>query len=62
MSNWLPLALLTALCLAGYNFFIKLAANHLPPAVGALVLQVVAASLGAAWLLRLRLQGPPLAI
>jgi hypothetical protein len=28
MPNWLPLALLTALCLALYNFFIKLAANH----------------------------------
>lgn len=55
--NWLPLALLTALCLAGYNFFIKLAAAHLPPAVGAVVLQLVAAGLGAAWLLRLKLLG-----
>ncbi len=60
MLNWLPLALLTALCLAGYNFFIKLAANHLPPAVGAVVLQLVAAALGAAWLLKLRLQGQPI--
>lgn len=59
--NWLPLALLTALCLAGYNFFIKLAATSLPPAVGAVVLQLVAATLGAAWLLRLRLLGQPLA-
>jgi len=62
MYNWLPLALLTALCLAGYNFFIKLAAEHLPPAVGAVVLQLVAAGLGAAWLLRLKLQGQPLPI
>ena len=62
MSNWLPLALLTALCLALYNFFIKLAANHLPPAVGAVVLQLVAAALGAAWLLKLKLQGQPLAV
>ena len=62
MNNWLPLALLTALCLAGYNFFIKLAANHLPPAVGAVVLQLVAAGLGAAWLLRLKLQGQPLPV
>ena len=61
MPNWLPLALLTALCLAGYNFFIKLAAEHLPPAVGAVVLQLVAAGLGAAWLVRLKLQGQPLA-
>jgi transporter family protein len=60
MSNWLPLALLTALCLALYNFFIKLAANHLPPAVGAVVLQLVAAGLGAAWLVRIKLQGQPL--
>ena len=60
MTNWLPLALLTALCLAGYNFFIKLAAAHLPPAVGAVVLQLVAAGLGAAWLLRLKLLGQPL--
>lgn len=60
MANWLPLALLTALCLALYNFFIKLAADHLPPAVGAVVLQLVAAALGSAWLLKLRLQGQPL--
>lgn len=62
MLNWLPPALLTALCLAGYNFFIKLAAAHLPPAVGAVVLQLVAAGLGAAWLLRLRLQGQPVVV
>ncbi len=60
MANWLPLALLTALCLALYNFFIKLAADHLPPAVGAVVLQLVAAALGTAWLLKLKLQGQPL--
>jgi len=62
MTNWLPLALLTALCLAGYNFFIKLAAEHVPPAVGAVVLQLVAAGLGAAWLVRLHLLGQPLAV
>ncbi|MDO7851812.1 EamA family transporter [Hymenobacter convexus] len=58
--NWLPLALLTAFCLALYNLFIKLASNHLPPAVGAVVLQLVAAALGAGWLLHLKLQGAPL--
>ena len=58
--NWLPLALLTALCLAIYNFFIKLASNHLPAVVGAVTLQLVAAALGAAWLLKLKLQGQPL--
>ena len=62
MINWLPLALVTALCLACYNFFIKLAANHLPPAVGAVVLQLVAAVLGAAWLLKLKMQGQPVLI
>jgi len=62
MSNWLPLALLTALCLAFYNFFIKLASNHVPPAVGAVVLQLVAAALGGVWLLKLMLQGQPLAL
>jgi transporter family protein len=62
MGNWLPLALLTALCLAFYNFFIKLAADHVPPAVGAVVLQLVAAALGAVWLLKLKLQGQPLAL
>ncbi|WP_035566251.1 EamA family transporter [Hymenobacter sp. IS2118] len=62
MLNWLPLALLTALCLALYNFFIKLAANHVPAAVGAVVLQLVAAGLGAIWLVKLKLQGEPLTI
>ena len=60
--NWLPLALLTALCLALYNFFIKIAADHVPPAVGAVVLQLVAAGLGGVWLLRLKLQGQPLPV
>lgn len=58
--NWLPLALLTALCLALYNFFIKQASAHVPAAVGAVVLQLVAAGLGALWLLRLKLLGQPL--
>ena len=62
MANWLPLALLTALCLALYNFFIKLASNHVSPAVGAVVLQLVAAALGGVWLLKLMLQGQPLAL
>ncbi|MBG8554760.1 EamA family transporter [Hymenobacter guriensis] len=57
---WLVLALLTALSLAFYNFFIKLASEHVPAAVGAVVLQLVAAALGGLWLLRLKLQGQPL--
>jgi transporter family protein len=59
---WFLLALLTAFCLALYNFFIKLASDQLPAAVGAVVLQLVAAALGAAWLLKLKLQGQPLPI
>ncbi|UOQ70998.1 EamA family transporter [Hymenobacter cellulosilyticus] len=59
---WLALALLTAFCLALYNFFIKLAADQIPAAVGAVVLQLVAAALGAVWLLRLKLLGQPLPI
>lgn len=62
MLNWLPLALLTALSLALYNFFIKLASDHIPAAVGAVVLQLVAAALGTLWLLGLKWQGQPLPI
>ncbi|UYZ60180.1 EamA family transporter [Hymenobacter latericus] len=58
--HWLVLALLTALSLAVYNFFIKLASDHVQAAVGAVVLQLVAAALGAVWLLKLKLEGQPL--
>lgn len=57
--HWLLLALLTALCLALYNFFIKLAAGHISAAAGAVILQLVAAGLGASWLVWLRLKGQP---
>jgi transporter family protein len=57
---WLLLALLTALCLALYNFFIKLAAGHISAAAGAVILQLVAAGLGGLWLVWLRLKGQPL--
>ncbi|MBC6989901.1 MULTISPECIES: EamA family transporter [Hymenobacter] len=59
---WYFLALLAAFCLALYNFFIKLASGYIPAAVGAVVLQIVAAGLGAAWLLKLKLQGQPLPV
>ncbi|TGE04812.1 EamA family transporter [Hymenobacter fodinae] len=58
--HWLLLAILTALCLALYNFFIKLAAGHISAAAGAVILQLVAASLGGLWLVWLRLKGQPL--
>lgn len=61
-GGWLGLALLAALCLAGYNFFIKLAAGHIAAAAGAVVLQLVAAALGGIWLLALHLKGAPLGI
>ena len=60
--NWIPIAAIAALCLAFYNLFIKLAAQHVPAAVGAVVLQLVAAALGCLWLLKLKLQGQPLAL
>ncbi|GAA4386223.1 EamA family transporter [Hymenobacter koreensis] len=60
--HWLALALLTAFSLALYNFFIKLASSHVQAAVGAVVLQLVAAVLGAVWLLKLKLQGQPLPV
>ncbi|GAB2784948.1 transporter family protein [Hymenobacter luteus] len=60
--QWLLLALLTALCLAFYNFFIKLAADHISAAAGAVILQLVAAALGGLWLLWLRLKGQPLEV
>ncbi len=61
-ASWLGLALLTALCLAGYNFFIKLAADHISAAAGAVVLQLVAAALGGGWLLLLHLKGQPITL
>lgn len=60
--HWLLLALLTALCLALYNFFIKLASGHISAAAGAVILQLVAAGLGGIWLVWLRLKGQPLDI
>jgi len=59
--NWYVLAACAALCMALYNLLIKAAAGHLHVMVGAVVLQVVAALIGAGLLLLLYLRGilPP---
>ncbi|MBD2716691.1 EamA family transporter [Hymenobacter sp. BT646] len=59
--NWLVLAACAALCMALYNLFIKAAAGQVHEMVGAVVLQVVAALVGAGLLLLLYLRGalPP---
>lgn len=59
--NWLVLAACAALCMALYNLFIKAAAGSVHEMVGAVVLQVVAALVGAGLLLGLYLRGslPP---
>lgn len=59
--NWLALAACAALGMACYNLLIKAAAGHIHEMVGAVVLQVVAALVGAGLLLVLYLRGalPP---
>ena len=60
--NWLLLAACAAVCMALYNLLIKAAAGQVHEMVGAVVLQVVAALVGAGLLLVLYLRGtlPPL--
>lgn len=58
--NWVPLAILTAGAFALYNFFIKLGSGRIHEVLGAVVLQVSAAVLGAGFALALRLSGRPL--
>jgi transporter family protein len=59
--NWLALAACAALGMACYNLLIKAAAGQIHEMVGAVVLQVVAALVGAGLLLLLYLRGalPP---
>jgi bacterial/archaeal transporter family protein len=54
--HWLILLLLTALFFGFYNFFIKLSAGHIHEILGAVILQVIAALLGGAALLYLKIQ------
>jgi bacterial/archaeal transporter family protein len=53
--HWLILLLLTALFFGFYNFFIKLSAGHIHEILGAVILQVIAALLGGAALLYLKI-------
>ena len=46
MTHWLPLALLIAVALGGYHVLLKLSAESIDQALGAVVLQLVAATLG----------------
>ncbi|AII53792.1 hypothetical protein [Hymenobacter sp. APR13] len=59
--NWLLLAACAAVCMALYNLLIKASAGQVHEMVGAVVLQVVAALVGAGLLLVLYLRGalPP---
>ncbi|MGH2643999.1 MAG: EamA family transporter [Chitinophagaceae bacterium] len=52
---WIYLALITACFYALYNIFIKLASTHIHEITGAVILQVVAFILGAAWLIYLKI-------
>lgn len=53
--QWIYLALITACFYALYNVFIKLASTHIHEITGAVILQVVAFILGAAWLIYLKM-------
>lgn len=58
--SWIYLALITACFYALYNIFIKLASAHIHEIAGAVILQVVAFVLGAAWLIYLKINHVPL--
>lgn len=55
--SWLPLAIATAFAFGLYNVFIKMGSNRIDQVLGAVVLQLVAVLLGAAYLLILRMGG-----
>lgn len=54
---WLPLALAAAIAFGLYSVLIKLGSERIDPVLGAFVLQLVAAGLGGAYVLWLRLGG-----
>lgn len=60
--NWLIPAILTAIFYGTYNVFIKLSSGHIHQIAGALILQIVAALLGAGVLLFLKIKEVPLEI
>jgi bacterial/archaeal transporter family protein len=55
--NWLALALTTAVAFGAYNIFIKLGSSKIDQVLGAVVLQIVAAILGGAYALYLKIDG-----
>ena len=60
--SWLPLALACAVAFGAYNFFIKVGSGKIDQVLGAVVLQVVAALLGGAYLLYLKVAGRDLSV
>ena len=60
--NWIFLALMTAVFYGAYNVFIKISSGHINQIVGAVILQIVAALLGGAILLIMKLMNSPLEI
>lgn len=53
--SWIYLALITASFYALYNIFIKLSSAHIHEVAGAVILQIMAFILGAAWLIYLKI-------
>lgn len=62
MTHWLPLAGLIAAALGGYHVLIKLSSAHIHQALGAVVLQLMAALLGGAVVLVLLARGAELPV
>ncbi len=60
--NWLGLALATAIAFGAYNVFMKLGAGKIDHVLGAVVLQVVAAVLGATYAVMLKVGGRTLEV
>lgn len=60
--SWLPLALATAVAFGLYNVFIKVSSGRIDQVLGAVVLQLVAATLGGAYALVLKASGRELAV
>lgn len=60
--SWIALAILTAFFYGVYNFFIKVASGSIHQIVGAVILQVVAALVGAGVLIFLKFTDTPLLI
>lgn len=60
--HWIFLALMTAFFYGAYNIFIKISSGYINQIVGAVILQVVAALLGAMILLVMKINNVPLEI